>query len=533
MQPRAEIEPISLSELTSRIEGVITRNLSDRLWVTAEVSECKVNGSSGHCYLSLVERHPQGNAPLAEIRGAIWANRYRLIAAKFIEYTGSEISPGMKLLLRCSVSYHPIYGLSVVVDDVDPAYTLGESERQRQLTIKRLEDEGVIELQKEQHTLPYVVQNLAVISSATAAGYEDFYKQIEQSEYRFEITLYEAMMQGEQTTPSIISALDRILDSGVVYDAVVIIRGGGSASDLRWFDSYDLCFHIAQYPIAILTGIGHEKDVSVADMVAYHYFKTPTAVAAGLIERVGVVDAKLHRLWEETIAQSEQILMGESRRVENLAQELRATTLQIMKTQELRLMKLGSELPALALNIMQREFSRLDTANNTLRNEALFIIQSTQNHLANTSRNLQLLTLQLTQRERNRLEQLSATLLPRTEALLEQKAQYNQRLALNVSALGERVLQNSTAKLEYLKLTFLKLSSAIVSREEARLRLLHERVEGHNPRRILSLGYSITTDSSGQVLKSTEGLHSGETLRVELSDGIVSTIINEITNKRS
>ncbi|MFI3299197.1 MAG: exodeoxyribonuclease VII large subunit [Rikenellaceae bacterium] len=523
-----EIKPLKLSELTGKIGGAITQHFSGGVWVVAEVSECKVNAASGHCYLSLVERAEGGKAPLAELRGAIWKHSYNTIAKKFYKYTSSEISSGMKLLFYCKVTYHSLYGLSLVIEDIDPTYTLGESERQRQETIARLQQDGVFSLQREQNQLPYVVQNIAVISSANAAGYEDFMQQIAASSYRFEVELYEATMQGEQTSQTIVAALSRIISSGKSYDAVVIIRGGGSASDLRWFDNYALCYYISQFPIAVLTGIGHEKDVSVADMVAYHYFKTPTAVAAGLIERIGVVDNKLLNLWGEMNAYAESILMGEWQRVNTLAQELRAATMRTMQTESVRLQRVSSELPALSKNIVQGEMNHLQHLTTALKNEATFMVTSTEKRISQVAQTLHIVTVQSTQREAHKLNTLSSRLLPLANAVTQKQGEYLERLSLNVGGISQRTMQANLSKLEYLKLTFIKLSTTLLDRQSAHLNVLSERVASHNPRRILSLGYSLAMDSGGRVLKSVEGLSEGDTLRVELSDGVITTNINNI-----
>lgn len=527
MNNQRGIKSITLSELTASIGATLHSRFGSGLWVVGEVSECKVN-SSGHCYLSLVERVEGSSAPLAEIRAAIWSRQYREISARFRQTTGEQISSGMKLLMYCTVSFHSVYGLSLVINDIDATFTIGESELLKRQTLERLEREGVINLQKEQNALPYVAQRFAVISSATAAGYEDFCKQIEASPYRIELTLFEAMMQGEKTASTIISAMNRVLDCGKEFDAVVIIRGGGSASDLRWFDSYDLSFHIAQFPLPVLTGIGHEKDVSVADMVAYYYFKTPTAVAAGLIQRIEVVDGKLVDFSQRIENISQTILSNEWQRVSRSAQQLKIEALNIMGGNNLRLERLRGELSNLYTQTIGRESSRIDGLYNRMIQESQFLLQSSQRKVASAAELLRRATLQATGMENNRLQRLEATLLPTARAAMQGAYNRHCHLSSTLTQYSSRTLDGASAKLEYLNLTFCRKASEIVQREESRLTILNERVAGHNPRRILSLGYAIAMDSDGKAIKSVKNLKAGDNLRVEFSDGTVETKVNTI-----
>ncbi|MFI3288484.1 MAG: exodeoxyribonuclease VII large subunit [Rikenellaceae bacterium] len=521
---------ISLSELTTAIGSVLHSRFNQGVWVVAEVSECKVN-SSGHCYLSLVERKEGAASPVAEIRAAIWARQYIGIAARFRAAAGEDITPGMKLLMHCAVSFHSNYGLSLVVDDIDATYTIGESEMLKRQTLSRLESEGVLGLQREQNQLPYVVQRLAVISSATAAGYEDFCKQIEDSPYRFEITLFEAMMQGERTTTTVMAAMNSVLSSTERFDAVVIIRGGGSASDLRWFDSYDLCYYISQFPIAVLTGIGHEKDVSVADMVAYHSFKTPTAVAAGLIERIGVVDNKLIDYRQAIENTTSQIFAEEWRRIDLATNALKSTTQNILAQNTLKLERLRMEIPRLFSSIIAVEDKRLMTYKNRVVQESGFTLQSSQNKLKNLAQGLRVGTQQITQRENNRLQRLEATLLPSSLNIINRAHTYNASLMTTTLAWAQRAIEQTSAKKEYLQLTFIRVASTLLQREGERLNILSERVKAHNPRRILSLGYSITFDENGRAVKSLNQLTKNSTLNIEFADGTAQTIVKNINKK--
>lgn len=273
---------ITLAELLSDVKRTLAGRFPLGVWISAEVGELKMNRYSGHCYLELIEKSPKDGSPLAKVSAAIWRTKWGAIDAHFRSVTGQSLAAGMSVLLKVSVSFHEVYGLSLVINDVDPAYTLGENERRKRETIAALEADGVMGLNGEVE-LPAVVQRVAVISSATAAGLQDFRNHIAESPYRIETTLFEAIMQGTAAEESIIAALEEIASREEDFDAVALIRGGGSQSDLDCFNGYLLCSHIAQFPLPVLTGIGHDKDTSVADMVAHRALKTPTAVADFLV----------------------------------------------------------------------------------------------------------------------------------------------------------------------------------------------------------------------------------------------------------
>lgn len=333
---------ITLSALQGHLRAVIEQYAGGAQWVVAEISECKVN-YAGHCYLELVERPDNGKAPVAQARAVIWASSYKMISGYFRFQTGSDISPGMKVLLKCTVSYHPVYGLSLVISDIDPAYTLGETERLRRQTIAQLQEEGVFDMNKD-FELPEVLQRIAVISSPKAAGYRDFMQELNASPYRFDVKLFASVMQGDAAEGSIVDALDAVAETGDEFDAVVIIRGGGSTSDLGCFDNYRLCAYIAQFPLPVVTGIGHDKDVSVADMVAHTSLKTPTAVAAFLVARAAEMHARIEDLYEETTGLAQQMLMMEANRLENAGLLLVSRTTGLLHGGMARLDKLKEEL---------------------------------------------------------------------------------------------------------------------------------------------------------------------------------------------
>ncbi|MEG1672378.1 MAG: exodeoxyribonuclease VII large subunit [Alistipes sp.] len=282
---------LTLSELQRLVRQSLEERFPLPVWVSAEIADLKVN-YSGHCYLELVEKGGENGVPTAQARAVIWRSSYPRLAAQFEAETSQRLAAGIRILAKVAVNYHELYGFSLQINDIDPAYTLGDMERQRQETIAQLQKDGVWEMNHET-PLPTTIQRVAVISSANAAGYRDFCKELESSIYRVDCTLFDAFMQGAAAEESIVAALCSIADRQGEFDAVVIIRGGGSTSDLNCFNGYRICSYIAQFPLPVITGIGHDKDTSVADLVAHTALKTPTAVAGWLIERLSQSDAWL------------------------------------------------------------------------------------------------------------------------------------------------------------------------------------------------------------------------------------------------
>ena len=272
-----EREFIDLLELQQRLKEGVESLFPKRIWMKAEVSAVKAR-NGGHCYMELSQSDEKGLQ--AKANAIIWSSKYRFIAPYFESVTGSAIQEGMVILVEVQVNYSELYGLSLIINDIDPEYSVGVKEAERQKTIERLQKEGLIGLQKELQ-LPLLPYRLAVISAEDAAGYRDFIRHIDENPYGFQVepVLFPALMQGADCPSSIISAMDCIMDGGEDWDAVLILRGGGAKLDLACYDSYDLAAVIAQYPLPVLTAVGHDQDFHVCDMVAYEYLKTPTALA--------------------------------------------------------------------------------------------------------------------------------------------------------------------------------------------------------------------------------------------------------------
>lgn len=329
--------PLSLSRLNSMVRAAIEEQLPLKYWVTGELSEVRAT-SVGHCYIELVERDEATGEISAKARGTIWSRVYSLLRPYFLEQTGREFSVGLKVLLQVSVNFHELYGFSLDVCDIEPAYTIGDMARQRMLIVQRLTDEGVINLNKEL-PFPLLPKRVAVISSASAAGYGDFCDQLNGNLYgfNFRVQLFPAPMQGSKVEEGIISALDAIARDIDSWDVVVIIRGGGATSDLSCFDTYDLANNCAQFPLPVVTGIGHQRDDTLLDIVAHTRVKTPTAAAELLIHTMLVQAEKIENLRRAIPDTVSRRIADERRRVEMFVQNLPLSVAMLLQQQRHRL----------------------------------------------------------------------------------------------------------------------------------------------------------------------------------------------------
>lgn len=315
-------ERLSLSELNGEVKKVLSANFTAPVWVIGEISEITIH-SNGHCYLTLIEKGESEDRIIAQARATIWSYTFRMLRPYFETTTGQQLTDGIKVLLQVSVEFHEMYGFSLNVRNIDPTYTLGDQARKRREIIQRLTDEGVLTMNKELE-LPLVPQKIAIISSQSAAGYEDFMQQLTGNPrgFHFYTTLFPAVMQGNQAEQSIVDALDRIYPYEDFFDLVVIIRGGGSQVDLSCFDNYKVAYHITQFPLPVLTGIGHEKDDSIVDLVAHTRLKTPTAVAEFILEETGAFEERVNQLEQEAIELIEEHMKEKKEHLEELAREL-------------------------------------------------------------------------------------------------------------------------------------------------------------------------------------------------------------------
>ena len=327
---------ITLREFNNRIKRLLNNPAVCNCWICADLSDVNVRG--GHCYLELLEKDERTGATVAKMRGIIWANRFAYLRQKFLQVTGQDLRSGMKVMLEVSVNYHEQYGISLIITDIDPSYTLGDMERLRREILARLKAEGIIDMNK-QLEFPVVPQRIAIVSAAGAAGYGDFMNQLHHNAYglQFYTCLFPAVMQGKETVASVTAALDRINSHIDLFDCVVIIRGGGSTSDLNSFDDYNLAANVAQFPLPVVVGIGHERDVTILDYVACRRVKTPTA-AAELLIGCGV----------EALA-----------RIDELRETIVSIAREYITEAQLQMQYLTSTIPLVAGNIVERNRTRL------------------------------------------------------------------------------------------------------------------------------------------------------------------------------
>ena len=357
-------EHFSLRQLNLMVRDAIEMQLPDEYWVEAELSECRERG--GHCYMELIEKDEQTNTPIARASAKCWRQTWQMVQPHFEHVTGQPLHAGLKVLLRVYAQFHETFGFSWIVTDIDPTYTIGDMARRRQEIIRQLKEEGVFDLQRELH-IPMFAQHIAVISAAGAAGYGDFVHQLEDNDYgfKFDVQLFPAIMQGEQVEQSIIAALNKIYEANALvdsptdrFDCVVIIRGGGATADLSGFDTLALAENVAQFPLPIITGIGHDRDESILDMVANTRVKTPTAAAALLIDNLRQVLERINEAQQRiTMAISQRFSTQKARldSLQTLIPVLAQRTLTNARHQiELIELKLQSHDPQLQL---QRGFS--------------------------------------------------------------------------------------------------------------------------------------------------------------------------------
>ena len=354
------VNHLSLYELNSLVRDVISMSLPDSYWVEAELSEAR-EGYGGHCYMELIEKDEHSNTPIAKAHTSCWRNRWMLLKPQFERVTGQRIHAGMKVLLKVHAQFHENYGFSWIVDDIDPTYTMGDMARKRMEIIQTLKEEGVFDLQKELK-LPMFCQRIAVISSATAAGYGDFCNQLADNGYGLQFTtaLFAATMQGEGVEQSVISALNRINEEWENWDCVVIIRGGGATSDLSGFDTLALAENVANFPLPIITGIGHERDESVLDMISFQRVKTPTAAAAFLVDHLTEVYARIEDAQEAIVNYVKRRLQVERMKFERLSTQIPTLFSLVKVRQSNRLDQLLNRLKVKAERIPADGLHRLE-----------------------------------------------------------------------------------------------------------------------------------------------------------------------------
>ena len=374
-------EQLKLSELNGLVKKAIGEAFTAPIWVIGEISELKLN-RNGHCYLVLIEKDENGDTIVAQAKATIWSYSFRMLRPYFEATTGQQLTEGLKVLVSVSVEFHELYGYSLNIRDIDPTYTLGDMARRRREIIARLHAEGVADMNKEL-LLPLVPQKIAVISSPTAAGYQDFIDQLMNNPagYHFHVKLFPAIMQGNETEESIIHALEQIFHYEKFFDAVVIIRGGGSQADLSCFDNYNLAYYVTQFPLPVLTGIGHEKDDSIVDLVAHTRLKTPTAVAEFLISGVTQFDMHLDELRDRFLGIIEEILLEGKNNIENFTRRLAPVTREKISSVNGLLNQTIWKLDHTVKKVIQNKAVKLEKREEIVRHEFKRIIACSRHFL--------------------------------------------------------------------------------------------------------------------------------------------------------
>lgn len=319
----------SLSEFNRLVKQTLSGNLSPSYWIIAEIGQINIQ-AKGHCYLELVEK--ENNFVKAKMRATIWANSFIKMHQWFISVTGSPLKQGMNIMLNGSLDFHEVFGLNLNIKEIDANFTLGERERKKRETINQLEEEGILDMNRSLE-VPDIIQRIAIISSETAAGYEDFRNQFEHNShgYQAQFQLFHSVMQGDQASDSIIKSLHLIYEQVENFDAIIIIRGGGSQIDLDCFDDYNLCAHIAQFPLPIITGIGHERDQSIADLVAHTNLKTPTSVAEFLLSGMFSFENTILTLAEGIKRSTQDLLASHNEALNDMRHQLELLTRNLLQ----------------------------------------------------------------------------------------------------------------------------------------------------------------------------------------------------------
>ena len=476
-------QQLSLFELQRQVKGSLDATFAMPVWVKAEISEMTVN-RSGHCYLDLVETESGTDTVIARCRATIWSYTFRMLKPYFETTTGQTFTEGLKVLLQAKVEYHEVYGFSLNIRDIDPVYTLGDLARQRREIIRRLQEDGVFEMNKELD-LPLVPQRIAVISSPTAAGLQDFLDQLHNNQHQFVFysKLFPAVMQGNEAPRSIMNALDLIYEYEDLFDAVVIIRGGGAQLDLACFDQYELAFHVAQFPLPVITGIGHDKDDTVIDLVAHTRMKTPTAVA--------------------------EFLIGGALRFSQELKELEKHFTELVNNQlednKDRLNEAVDQLNELVNQMIVAQQNRLNIARIQLANRSAAFLKNQQTDLKRLVVGTQNITGKFVTRQNHLLDQSGTKLNFVFRGLVHK----------NINLLNQ-----------FQHLIKIQATEQIRA-EKKNLISIQEKLRLVDPQNILKRGYSLTL-LNGKIVKSVHLIKEGNLIETKLSDGSIKSKVEEI-----
>ena len=373
------VQGMTLYELNGLVRQTLELTLDEEYWVQAEIAELRVNR---HCYMELVQKEARGGGIVAKARAQVWANRWAFIKPMFEQVTGQTLAAGMQVMLKVEVTFHELYGYSLNVTDIDPTYTLGDLARHRQEILRQLAEEGIDTMNKEL-PLPRLLQRIAVISSASAAGYGDFCNQLNNNQrgLAFKTELFQAVMQGNEVENSVVDALNRIAARLDEWDVVVIIRGGGATSDLQGFDSLLLAENVAQFPLPIITGIGHERDDTVIDLIAHTRVKTPTAAAEFLIHHQEQELDTLEDLSARLTDHISQLLYDETTRLKMLASKIPMLFSTVKAREEVRLHRLSASMANSSVQHLEQAKGRVELMNQQLSLYTSTLLQGERKHI--------------------------------------------------------------------------------------------------------------------------------------------------------
>lgn len=472
---------LTLYELNIRIRDALQSALTDPYWVVAEISEMKEN-RSGHCYMELIEKDEYSDNMKARIRANIWSYTWRMLRSYFESTTGQAFREGLKVLVQVTVEFHPSYGVSLNIKDIDPNYTMGDLVRRRREIIRKLEEAGVIRMNREL-SFSLVPQRIAVISSATAAGYQDFVNHLENNSkgFVFHHVLFESYMQGSETVPGILSALDQIYQREDEFDAVVIIRGGGSTVDLSSFDSFDLAFVLAQFPLPVITGIGHEKDDTIVDLVAHTRLKTPTAVAEFFVSGI--------MCFYELLEEKKQ--------------------------------RLGS----MVRDKMNKEQKSLSELADSLSDAANTYLVTAQTQIQRSGNRFQQAVSRFTFRRKEELQQIRYRLMQKNNRYWQSRKSVLQKVISRMRMSALMHLQKAGMRLQRLEPEILRTTQARLDSNRKQLKTMEEKLRLLDPQNILMRGYTLTCQN-GKMIGSMKEVESNADLETRFADGkIFSKII--------
>lgn len=473
---------LTLSELNNLIKEELDDAFPNLMWIKAEISELNIN-RTGHCYLELVEADEDTKEVLARCRATIWSYTFRMLKPYFETTTGQTFSEGIKVLVSAKVEFHPVFGLSLNIRDIDPSYTMGDMARKRREILLQLEEDGVADMNKELD-LPLVPQRIAIISSPTAAGLQDFMNQLENNPYHihFYTKLFPAIMQGKDTAASLIVAMEQVFQYEDFFDVVVIIRGGGAQIDLASFDHYELAYHVAQFPIPIITGIGHDKDETAVDLVAHTKLKTPTAVAEFLISGAATFEQTLDELQNRFVDLVEDRLQTEKEYLQNSLQQLKQGVRQIVSEQNNRFEMINFRLERAVPGFIKQKNQQLEQHKYRIEKLGTGQVNEQRHLLDRKLDNLHFYVQRQFRIKNNHLDQTQQELKIRLENSLKSQA------------------------------------NKLINFEE-KIRLV-------DPQLVLKRGYSLTY-KNGELVKSIKQLQEGDELTTQLADGKVKSKIEK------